>query len=426
MRQLYSAVLYLMQPFVLLRLLWRSRQEPGYRRRLGERFGRTTRPAPGGQVIWLHAVSVGETQAAAPLVDALLRAHPDYRVLLTTTTPSGSERAQALFGDRVLHSYAPWDLPGSVKRFLRRAQPRLLVLMETELWPNTLHYCRQAGCPVVVANARLSERSARGYARFPTLTREMLVSLARVGCQTERDGQRFSALGLPARALRVCGSLKYEITYSARQREQAKALRPLYRADSRPILVAASTHPGEEDIILDAFVELRARSDACLLLLFPRHPQRAAGVAALCGRRGFSVQRLSAGAVPDADTDIVLGDTIGDLAVLQSLASAVLVGGSLVPHGGHNPLEAAAWGVPLVCGPHMENFEGITQQLVAAGAMLQTGPGELTLSLSKLLADSPGREVMAVAALQVVEANRGALGRLLQLIDDQLARERAA
>lgn len=418
MRQLYSAVLYLMQPFLLLRLLWRSRQVPGYRRRLGERFGRTARPAPGGRVIWLHAVSVGETQAAAPLVDALLRTYPDYRVLVTTTTPTGSERARALFGDRVLHSYAPWDLPGSVKRFLRRIQPRLLVLMETELWPNTLHYSRRAGCPVVLANARLSERSASGYARFPTLTRGMLVSLTKVVCQTERDGQRFSALGLPAQALEVSGSLKYEITYSAGQREQAKRLRPLYRADSRPILVAASTHPGEEEIVLDAFVQLRTRFDECLLLLFPRHPQRAAGVEALCQHRGLSVERHSAGTVPD--TDILLGDTIGDLAVLQSLASAVLVGGSLVPHGGHNPLEAAAWGVPLVCGPHMENFEEIARQLVAAGAMIQIEPGELTPRLSELLTDTPGREVMAAAGLQVVGANRGALGRLLFVIGDEL------
>jgi 3-deoxy-D-manno-octulosonic-acid transferase len=421
MRHLYSAALYLLQPFFLLRMLWRSRLMPGYRQRLGERFGWVDAPAFDAPVIWLHAVSLGETQAAAPLVEALLRVHPDHAVVMTTTTPTGSERVRALFGPRVFNCYAPWDLPGAVGRFLRRVRPRLLVLMETELWPNTIHCCRVFGCSVILANARLSQRSASGYARFPALTRKMLQQLDVVACQSAEDGQRFIALGLPPASLEITGSLKFEITYSARQREEARRLRNAYRADSRPILLAASTHPGEEEAVLDAYARLRCEYDGCLLLLVPRHPERAAGVEKLCRRHGWRVQRRSQGYSPGADHDIVLGDMAGELALLQALASVVFVGGSLVPHGGHNPLEAAAWGVPLVCGPHMNNFSAITRQLVDAGAMIQVTPGELTTSLSGLLGDAVRRRAMGAAGQRVVAANRGALVRLLQLIDAQLA-----
>ena len=421
MRHLYSTALYLMQPFLLLRMLWRSRLMPGYRQRLGERFGWVDAPAFDGQVIWLHAVSIGETQAAAPLVEALLKAHPDHELVMTTTTPTGSERVRALFGPRVFHCYAPWDLPGSVMRFLRRVRPRLLVLMETELWPNTIHYCRVFGCGVILANARLSQRSASGYGRFPALTRAMLQQLDVVACQSVEDGQRFIALGLPAASLEITGSLKFEITYNARQREEAQRLRDAYRADTRPILLAASTHPGEEEAVLDAFAQLREEYDRCLLLLVPRHPQRAAGVEKLCQRRGWRVQRRSQGNPRGADHDIVLGDMVGELALLQALASVVVVGGSLVRHGGHNPLEAAAWGVPLVCGPHMDNFSSIARQLVAAGAMIQVSPGELTSTLSVLLGDAARRKAMGAAARRIVEGNRGALARLLLLIEAELS-----
>ena len=421
MRHLYSAALYLVLPFLLLRLLWRSRRTPAYRRRLRERFGWIDTTTISKPVIWVHAVSLGEVRAAVPLVEALRLSHPEYSLVVTTTTPTGSEQARALFGDRVFHSYMPWDIPGPVARFLRRVRPHLLVLMETELWPNTIHYCRRAGCRLVLANARLSERSAAGYARFSPLTRTMLLSLDAVACQSPEDGRRFLALGTPLDRLAVTGSLKFEISYAAPQREEAARLRSLFRADTRPILLAASTHPGEEALVLDAFGELRSRYQSCRLLLVPRHPERAAAVAKLCRARGLSVLRRSAGGVPDPAADVVIGDTVGELALLQATASIVLVGGSLVPHGGHNPLEAAAWGVPTVCGPHMDNFAAVTRQLVAAGAMIQLMPQQLTSCLSDLLGDAERRDSMGAAAEHLVEENRGALGQLLGLIDDQLA-----
>jgi 3-deoxy-D-manno-octulosonic-acid transferase len=424
MRHLYSAALYLMLPFLLLRMLWRSRRMPAYRQRLGERFGRGLAPICDGPVIWVHAVSLGETQAAAPLVEALLRSRPHHRILVTTTTPTGSDRVQSLFGERVLHCYAPWDLPGSVSRFLGRVRPQLLLLMETELWPNTIHHCRRTGCRVVLANARLSRRSADGYARFPGLTSAMLLQIDAVACQSAVDGERFVALGLPPPALAITGNLKYDIRYGDQQRAQAARLRSVYRADTRPVLVVASTHPGEEELVLDAWSGLRSRHMDCLLLLAPRHPERANGVEQLCRRRGWRVQRRSLEASPEAACDVMLVDTIGELAVLQSLASVALVGGSLVPRGGHNPLEAAAWGVPLVCGPHMENFADITGQLVEAGAMLRVSTAKLAGVLGDLLADPSRRAAMGAAGKRVVESNRGALERLLPLVEAELAPRR--
>jgi 3-deoxy-D-manno-octulosonic-acid transferase len=420
MRYLYSALLYLLQPILLLRLLWRGRREPGYRQRIGERYGWIDSSGADHPAIWVHAVSLGETQAAAPMVEALLREHPGHRLVVTSTTPTGSGRVQALFGERVLHCYAPWDLPGSVARFLRRIKPRLLVLMETELWPNTIHQCHQAGCRVVLANARLSQRSADGYARVPSLTRAMLGKLDRVACQSAADGERLVALGLPARALEVTGSIKFDVTFDASQREDARQLRSACRSGERPVLLAASTHRGEDELVLDAFDQLRAYRDDALLMLIPRHPQRVADVEALCRARSWRVVRRSSGRSPGCDHDVVLGDTVGELAVLQSAATIAVIGGSLVPEGGHNPLEAAAWGVPLVCGPHMENFSAICGQLVEAGAMIQVTSGELAPIICDLSRDSTRRESMGAAGLQVVEANRGALARLLALIESEL------
>lgn len=421
MRHVYSALLYLMQPVLLLRLLWRSMGMPAYRQRLAERYGLVDAPGLRDKVIWLHAVSLGEVQAAAPLVEALLRVYRDHDLVITTTTPTGSERVTTLFGERVFHSYAPWDLPGSVGRFLRRLQPRLLVLMETELWPNTLHACRLCGCRVVLANARLSQRSADGYARFPVMTRSMLESLDVVACQSDVEGHRFIDLGLPANRLHVTGSLKFELRYDDQMRSQALELRSACGADGRPVLLAASTHPGEEELVLAAFGALCQPQDNCLLMLAPRHPERAEGIESLCQRYGHSVKRWSAlgGTAPTAD--IVLVDTVGELQLLQSLADVVLVGGSLVNHGGHNPLEAAAWGVPTVCGPSMENFSAIARQLVEAGAMISVSTDELSAALSTLFGDRQQREMMGDAGLRVVEANRGALDRLLQLVGAQLA-----
>lgn len=300
MRYLYSALYYALLPLLVLRMLWRSRRAPAYRRRLGERFGRfAARPALERPAIWVHAVSVGETLAAAPLLESLLEDYPDYCLVVTTTTPTGSQRLRALFGERVFHVYAPWDLPGPVKRFLHRTRPRLLLLMETELWPNMLHYSKAAGCRVLLANARLSAGSAAGYRRLGRLTRQMLLQLDMVACQGEADGRRFVQLGLPAAALQVIGSIKFDLVLDAGIVERAAALRREPGVRGRPVLLAASTHPGEEALVLEAFRQLRASGDPqlrrCLLLLVPRHPERFEEVFSLCCQQGWRVARRSAG-----------------------------------------------------------------------------------------------------------------------------------
>lgn len=418
MRYLYSALLYALLPFILLRMLLRSRRAPAYRRRLAERFGFFATPYDATQpAIWVHAVSLGETLAAAPLIERLLQDYPGHRLVVTTTTPTGSERVQALFGDRVFHVYAPWDLPGAVRRFVQRTRPQLLLIMETELWPNLLHYSRAQGCTVVLANARLSERSSRGYARFPRLTREMLQNLDVVACQSELDGRRFLSLGLPEMALHITGSIKFDLELDGEMRAQAASLRLDFAADQRPILVAASTHPGEEEQVLAAFARLRQSQDNCLLVVVPRHPERFNEVHALCVSAGWQVVRRSDGVPPTLADDILLGDTMGELPLLLSVASVALVGGSLVAHGGHNVLEAAAWGVPVVTGPHMFNFEQISTLLSAAGAMITVqDPAELGACLVDLMADLERCRQIGEAGQQVVAENRGAKKRLLELV----------
>ncbi len=421
MRLLYSLLFYCLMPFVLLRMLWRSRLASAYRRRWGERLGFFRAPADGRPVIWVHAVSVGETLAAAPVIEALLQRYPGYRVVVTTTTPTGSERVQALFGERVFHVYAPWDLPGAVGRFVRRLQPRLLLIMETELWPNMLHYAAASGCRVVLANARLSARSARGYARLGGLTRQMLGHLDGVACQAREDGERFVELGLAQQRLHLTGSIKFDLALDAELRQQASALCEVLGSAQRPVLVAASTHPGEDEQILDAFAAVRAHYPEALLVLVPRHPERFDSVAGLCRGRGWQVLRRSAAQAPAAGDDILLGDTMGELLLLLSAARVAIIGGSLVEHGGHNVLEAAAWGVPVVTGPWMFNFEEISRLLVAAGAMIRLEqPAQLPAVLLQLLADDARRQRMGAAGLEVVANNGGARERLLQLVAQQL------
>lgn len=420
MRYLYSAVFYLLLPFILLRMLLRSRRAPAYRRRLAERFGVFSGPAvtPQQPVIWVHAVSVGETLAAAPLIESLLLAYPQHRIAVTTTTPTGSDRVQALFGDRVFHVYSPWDMPGAVQRFLHRVRPRLLIVMETELWPNLLHYCQSRGCPVVLANARMSERSARGYARFRGLTHAMLQQLSVVACQSRADGDRFLALGLPEHRLEVTGSIKFDLELDHELRARAAALR---EEIGRPVILASSTHPGEDEIILSAFRVVRERIPGALCLLVPRHPERFDSVYALCVADGWRVCRRSSGDRVSADDDILLGDTMGELRLLSGVATVAVIGGSFIQHGGQNVLEAAAWGVPVVTGPHMFNFTEISGLLLEAGAMEQLQePRQLSASLLRILQDEQLRDRMGSAGEQVVAENRGALARLQEIVGNHI------
>jgi 3-deoxy-D-manno-octulosonic-acid transferase len=424
MRYLYSALLYGLIPFFLLRMLMRSRKAPAYRARLLERFGvfasdslRNERP-----VLWVHAVSVGETLAAVPVITELLERYPHHRLVVTTSTPTGSERVRAVFGDKVFHVYAPWDLPGAVRRFLKDMRPELLLIMETELWPNMLHYSALSGCRIVLANARMSERSAAGYARFATLTRNMLELVNMVACQAQADGERLLTLGLPPAQLEVTGSIKFDLEIDDELRARAAQLSEVWKAPTRNILVAASTHPGEDEQLLDAFARLRDADGSALLVLVPRHPERFETVYALCESRGWQTVRRSSGQPPASSDDIVVGDTMGELLVLLSLASVAVIGGSLVEHGGHNVLEASAWGVPVVTGPHMFNFAQISELMVSAGAMIALAEAEdLGTCLAELFADPSRRERMGLAGQQVVADNRGAENRLLTLIDEQMS-----
>jgi 3-deoxy-D-manno-octulosonic-acid transferase len=420
MRQLYSALFYLLLPLVFLRLLWRSRSDPDYRRRWGERLGfappsgMPPSGVPPKGVIWLHAVSLGETLAARPLVESLLRDYPDIPVLVTTTTPTGSRQVRSLFGERVVHVYAPFDLLVALKPFLRRYRPRLLVLMETELWPNLLALCREAGCPVLLANARLSRRSARGYARLGRFTRALLENVDRAACQSRADARRFVALGLPRARIRVSGNIKFDLEIDAALRARIAARAAAWRTAERFVFVAGSTHPGEEERVLAAFQALRRASPDSLLVLVPRHPARSQALVALCQAQGLTPRRLSLGEDPEPGDAVVLGDTTGELLALFGIADVAFVGGSLVPHGGHNLLEPAALAVPVLSGPHLHNFTAVRDLLQARAALrLVSDAATLGESLCELARDPGLRARMGEAGARAVAENRGARERLL-------------
>lgn len=419
MRRLYSIVLYAITPFVLVRLFWRSRRNPAYRRRIGERFAHF--PPLGRPVrLWVHAVSVGEVIAAAPLIRRLLEVYPQYPLLVTTTTPTGSAQLQRLCGGRVEHVYLPYDLPHVVARFLSRVQPKLALFMETELWPNLFEACTLRGIPVMVVNARLSERSMRGYLRLRWLTQETLERVKLIAAQDAESARRFYALG--GRDVRVLGNLKYDLEVSPEVVDQGCRLRGCIGA-ARPVWIAASTHAGEVDLVLAAFVIVRKRFDNALLILVPRHPECFEASAVSCAKAGYRVARRSLAASGDAHTDVLLGDTMGELLALYAAADVAFIGGSLVTSGGHNPLEAAALSLPVITGPYTDNFSSIYRSLIKAGAAEEVGDAAaLGAMIADLLADEGRRHQMGTAGQKVVMQNRGALVRTLEAIDEVLSK----
>jgi len=430
MRHLYSALFICLLPLIILRLLWRSRRAPAYRQRLGERLAwfpplydnDNDQGDAAPPLVWIHAVSLGETLAARPLIEALLAAQPPRRLLVTTTTPTGSERIRALFGDRVRHVYAPWDTPGAVRRFLRRCRPQVLVLMETELWPNLLHYSRRWGCRVILANARLSARSAAGYARIGALARSMLRDLDAVAAQSAADGERFVELGLSPRRLTTCGSIKFDVSLDDELRDRAATLRRQWQLEARPVCLVASTHRGEDNIAVDLYRRLRADHGNALLLLAPRHPERFDEVVRLCRDAGVVVQRRSEGTDLKPDTQVLVIDTLGELLLLFGIADIAVIGGSFIPNGGHNPLEAAVWGVPVLAGPSMFNFADVTGRLASAGALEQVqNAAALADTASALVSDAEERGRRGRAGQRVVAESRGALPCITALIEQSLA-----
>lgn len=414
-RTLYTLLFYLGLPLVAVRLWLRARKAPAYAKRIGERFS-IGLPAmrPGG--IWVHAVSVGESIAAAPMIRGLLERYPQQPITVTCMTPTGSERIKALFANepRIQHCYLPYDLPGAAARFLERVQPKLAVIMETELWPNHIHQCAKRGIPVALANARLSQRSAKGYGRFARLTQPMLSEMSWFAVQTEAEAQRFRDLGARPETVEVTGSIKFDLSIDPQLLERAAQLRGQWQAAQRPVWIAASTHEGEDEIVLAAHRQLLVNHPDTLLILVPRHPERFNAVFELCRQQGFATVRRSTAQPVSANTSVLLGDTMGELLFLYALADSAFVGGSLVPNGGHNLLEPAALAKPVLSGPHLFNFLEIAALLREAGALQEVEDAQgLALAVQRLFELPSDARKMAEAGLKVMRANQGALKRLL-------------
>ncbi|MFN0159808.1 MAG: lipid IV(A) 3-deoxy-D-manno-octulosonic acid transferase [Burkholderiales bacterium] len=414
-RRVYSLLLWLALPAIVLRLLWRSRLEPRYRQHWGERFG-LTRPRCDGPAIVIHAVSVGEVRAAQPLLSLLRERYPQFDLVLTCTTPTGRATAFELCGSLAVIAYLPYDFPWALRRFLDAAHTRLLIVMETEVWPNLLATCASRGIPAVLANARLSERSFSRYRRVAALSAPAFAAFARVAAQTEADARRLQACG--ARQVQVTGNLKFEVDPPAALLAQGAAWRA--EMGERQVVLAASTRDGEEALIIDALAPLLARG--VLLVLVPRHPPRFAEVAALSRARGLITQCRSE-RMPAAGAQVWVGDSMGEMPAYYALADCAYVGGSLLPFGGQNLIEAAACGCPVVVGPHTYNFADAAEAAVAAGAALRVADaGALALTVATLLEDAQRRRAMAGAALDFAAAHRGAGMRTLALMEPLLSR----
>lgn len=410
MRILYSLAWLIALPFAFIYLLWRGRRQPAYLRHWGERLGLAPR-SRSRPVIWVHAVSVGETRAAVPLVEALHRRYSNRVILLTHATPTGRATGHELFGNRVRRAYLPYDFPPLVALFLDRVRPELGIVMETELWPNLFRACRRRGIPLVLVNARMSERSARGYRRFAPLARMALRDLAGIAAQTGQDAARLQALG--AEDVQVTGNMKFDVTPPPDTAGKAAALRTLFAG--RFVFLCASTREGEEALLLDALGDLPAD---VLLVLVPRHPQRFEAVADLLRDRGMDFVRRSENRSITPTTRAFLGNSMGEMGAYYAAADLCYVGGSLLPLGGQNMIEAAAAGCPTLIGPHTWNFLEAAEQAVAWGAARRVADGaSLRAALLALRGDAEARRRMAVAGLAFTEANRGATGKILALIE---------
>lgn len=425
-RFVYRLLLLLAWPWVRLRLTWRARQEGAYGERIEERFGHPPPDIPRG-AIWFHTVSAGETIAAAPLIAALAEEFAPLPFLVTTMTPTGSAQVRARLGDRVHHCYAPYDFPRGVERFYRTLEPRLLVLMETELWPNLIAAATRRDVPVMLVNARLSERSARGYARAGGLTRQMLGQLRWIACQYPDHAERFRQLGAPPQRVLVHGSVKFDQVLPADHAERVAALRRRWSLQGKPVWVAGSTHPGEEAAVLEAHAALRRRQPEARLVLVPRHPARAGEVAALVRRAGFRVVLQSAPGAADAQAEVVLGDVMGELLYLYGLGDAAFVGGSLVDVGGHNPIEPALCGKPAAMGPSLFNFPDVAQIFSNAGC-LEVVPDARALAerIARWLDEPDLGRCLGERARRTVAEHTGASERLRALLVDEIRAATAA
>ncbi len=426
----YTCLFYLALPLIFVRLLWRSIKEPEYRRSLRERLG-YYRSANAGDVIWVHAVSTGETIAAVPLIRGLTAA--GNKCLVTNTTPSGRERTRSLLGvaidkniakntdhnTSVENCYAPWDLPGAVARFIRRNRPRMLVIIDTELWPNMIRQCHNRGIKIALVNGRMSAQSARGYHWIAPLSRPMMASISLIAAQTQRHRDRFVALGAPVERVLVTGSIKFDAVYPKDHQARLEAAR--YLTASRPLLTGASTHDGEEAALLKLLPSLQAAVPGALLLLAPRHPHRSDSLAQLIRAQGYEVARFSEGQAVTSKCQVLLLDVMGELEAFLGITRVAFVGGSLVPVGGHNLLEAVRAGAAVVMGPHLNNIDDIARQFLDQSAMLVVAnEPALKHQLIDLMRQEDKARRMAQAATAVLALHSGALQKVQALLLDAL------
>lgn len=422
MRKIYTFLAYLAMPVVLMRLCWKTYRRQQKITRLQERFGYVDAKNQGG--IWLHAVSVGEVIAAVPLVKKLQVKYPHYPIVVTTMTITGAERALALFDDRVQHCYVPYDLPAALQRFIALKNPKLLIIMETEIWPNLLYVCQKRKLPLLLANARLSEKSLRGYQKIRFWLKDLFPAFHYIAAQTKEDAARFAALGALPQQLVITGSVKFDMTVPESALQQALVFKE--RFGKRPIWIAASTHEAEEDIILKAAQRVLKQLPDALLVWVPRHPERFAKVKALAQKQGLSVSLRSLEEVVAPTTQIIVGDSMGELLAYYGASDVAFVGGSLVPPlGGHNLLEPAMLNLPIITGPHIFNFKEVFRLLQQADALRVADDAEaLAATVVSLLQDSVLRAQLGHHGLQVVQQNVGAVDKHLALIAELLDKEK--
>lgn len=425
MRLLYVLLTYLVVPFVMAVEAWNAVRHPQYRGRLHQRLGFVPRRAAPG-CVWVHAVSVGEVQAAAALVRALQAREPGVEIVLSTVTPTGAQRAQALFKDGVQHCYLPYDLPGAVNRFLDRLQPRVAVILETEIWPTLYHALGRRGVPLVIASARLSAKSVERYRRMPSLLADTLSREVLVGAQTETDAERFRAIGANPNRVQVTGNVKFDLQIPEAAVQAGSALR-LQWGPERPVWIAGSTHEGEEAAALDAHARLRATQPQALLVLVPRHPQRFEAVRQLLRKRSVDFAQRSSGRLPVAADQVFLIDTIGELQMFYAASDVAFVGGSLVPVGGHSLLEPAVLGLPILSGPHTQNAQDVADMLRGSGALTIVGDADaLGAQLLEAFGDLPRALDRGARGREAVAQSRGAVDRLVAMIAPLVSRPASA
>jgi 3-deoxy-D-manno-octulosonic-acid transferase len=420
MRYLYTGLFYLLIPIIFLRLLWRGFKAPAYWQRWNERLGFYPSSPSISKVIWFHAVSVGEAESVFQLVSLVQQAYPNDRVLITTTTPTGSARVKAVMADSVEHVYLPYDIPGPLTRFIRHFRPKIAVIMETEIWPNLFFQCGKQNIPLFIINARLSEKSERGYSKLPAFISSVLANVNTIATQTKIDQKRFVRIGAAKDRVTTVGNMKFDLDIPAKLIREGQQIKTKLFSD-RKVWIIASTHAGEEQSFLQIYKNIKERFPDLLLLIVPRHPERFNEVKNLCEKNQLRVALRSKQQSCFSQTDVYLADTMGELKMLYAASDVAFVGGSLVPVGGHNVLEPAVLGVPVMFGPYMSNFKEIELGLLDSEAAIKCKDvADIESKFSELLVNEQLREKMTKQAKGFVQSNRGAIKKIYALITELL------